>query len=340
MQTKNVSVPFDDAPEIEQLKAAINGWHRPELPNGLEKLAPAISAGGENTVWESLAERKSSRPQRQLEVQAISWLYDFIRATVKRGRVFDLREVLRQGSADCLGYAKLFTVLGRLIGLDTGVIEVIIDNRGRYVPHAAILVRLKDHRLRFVDLWYGSKNIKHKRVGLQVKRGGVWKIEDVGLKEVGGVEEVCYLPDPCVDAITLYIRGNRHLNRQEYDSAIKCYSEAINLYPGNARFFYNRAVAYENSGESQKAEADYVQALRDESAIIRVLAREDAEVISLLDLDARGITDLTQEMYLLHKGFATGKEVRLENIARIFNLSRAKTRAILIAVETRLTSIK
>jgi len=321
-------MPFSDKPEIEQVEAVLSGWHKPELPNGLKSLALPFGKGAENAV----------RYNRQLEVKVISWLYDCIRANVKRGRVFDLREVLRQGSADCLGYAKLFTLLGRLLGLDVGVIEVIIDNKGRYVPHTAVLVRLKNHRLHFVDLWYGSKNIKHQMVGLPVRRGGVWRIEDLKLGELGRLEEVCYLPDPCVDAITLYIRGNQHLNRLELGDAIRCYSQAILLYPGNARFFYNRAVAYENLGEPEKAEADYAQALRDDSAILRVLAREHDEVISLIDLDARGIDNLSQEVYLLRQGFATGKEVPLDTIARRFSLSEPEVGDILSSVEARLAT--
>ncbi|MFC2017502.1 tetratricopeptide repeat protein [Chloroflexota bacterium] len=148
--------------------------------------------------------------------------------------------------------------------------------------------------------------------------------------------EVCYLPDRCVDAITLYIRGNRHLERQEFDSAIKCYSQAIELYPGNARFFYNRAIAYENLGEHQKANADYTQALCDDAAITRILAREHDEVISLFDLDARGIGNLAQEMYLLHRGFATGKKVPLPRVATRFGLSETETKATLSFVEAKL----
>ena len=157
-----ITLPFDDAPEIERLKAIINGWHRPELPKELGNLPPTSGVRNRNAGWEKLVGMQSSCYKVRHEVQAITWLYNLIRANVKRGRVFDLSEVLRQGSADCLGYAKLFTLLGRLIGLDVGVIEVVIDNKGRYVPHTAVLARLKDHRLRFVDLWYGSKNIKHK----------------------------------------------------------------------------------------------------------------------------------------------------------------------------------
>jgi len=332
---------FDDAPEMGQVEAVINSWQRPELPDRLKQLARTLGKGSvvelARLVRRSLSGIQSSRYRRQLEVEVISWLYDFIRANVKRGRVFDLGEVLRQGSADCMGYSKLFTLLGRLFGLDVGVIEVVIDNGGRYVPHTAVLVRLDNRQWRFVDLWYGSKNIRHKRVGLQVKRGGAWGIEDMELRELGRLEEVCYLPDLCVDAITLYIRGNQHLDRQEFDTAIKCYSDALRLYPGNVRFLYNRAIAYENLGEHERAGADYAQALRDDAAVIRVLATEHDEVTSLLDLDARRISNRAQAIYLLYKGFATGKETPLEGIARKFCLSEAEARDILSSVEAKLT---
>ncbi len=338
MLSKDITTRFDDAPEMEQLEAVISRWHTPQLPNRLEGVASSFAAGGEGIIRPRLSRIKNRRYKSQLEVKIVSWLYDFIRANIKRGRLFDLPEVLRRGGADCLGYAKLFTLLGRCLGIDVGVIEVVVDNKGRYVPHTAVLVRLENNRWRFVDLWYGSKNIKHKRVGLQVKRGGTWKIEDLELPELDSLKEVRYLPDPCVNAITLYIRGNRHLNRRKFDSAIKCYSEAIELYPGNARFFYNRAIAYENLGEQEKASADYAQALSSEAAIIRILAREHDEVASLINLDACGIDNLAQEIYLLHQGFATGKEVLLARVAKRFGLSETETAAILSSTKAKIAS--
>jgi tetratricopeptide (TPR) repeat protein len=330
-----MAMPFEDTPDMKQVATIINSWQRPELPIRWRYLTPTRNVVElAQMVSQGLAKIKSGGDKSRLEVSLSGWLYDFIRANVKRGRVFDSGQVLRQGSADCLGYAKLFTLLGRLFGLDVGVIEVVVDNAGRYVPHTAVLVRLENHRWRMIDLWYGSKNIRHLRVGLQAKQGGTWRIRDLDVKEVSAQEEICYLPDPCVDAITLYIRGNRHLERQDYAAAINCYSQAIQLYPGNARLFYNRAIAYENLGEYEKAKADYARAVADDAAIIRILATEHDEVISLVDLDAKGIGRLAQEVYLLYHGFATGRKVPLPRVARRFGLSEAETRAIISSVET------
>jgi len=342
MHTENIIVPFGDTPEMEQITAAINGWQRAKLPDWWQRPTPL--SGRESVdelaylVRRSLAEIKNISQKSQLEAEVISWLYDFIRANVKRGRLFDSGDVLLQSSADCLGYAKLFTLLGRLLGLDAGIIEIVIDNAGRYVPHTACLVKLSDGHLRFVDLWYGSKNINHQRVGLQVKQGGTWRINDLELKELSSQEEVSYLPDSCVNAITRYILGNRHLDRQEFDSAIKCYSEAIRLYPGNARFLYNRAIVNENLGEQERADADYAQAVCDDTAVIRLLATEHDEIIGLLDLDAKGIDNQAQGIYLLYKGLATGKGVPLTEVAGRFSLSEAETKAILSSVEARLVT--
>ncbi len=336
MQAEDTTMPFEDMPDMKRVEAIINSWQGPELPIRWRYLDEGSVVKLAHMVSEGLDEIRSGGYKSRLEVGLIGWLYDFIRANVKRGRVFDLGQVLLQGSADCVGYAKLFTLLGRLFGLDVGVIEVVMDNAGRYVPHTAVLVRLENRRWRFIDLWYGSKNIRHQRVGLQTKQGGAWQVKDLDLGELGSREEVCYLPDPCVDAITLYIRGNRHLEGQEYDAAIDCYSRAIRLYPSNARFYYNRAIAYENLGEHERAKADYAHALSDDAAIIRILATEHDEVISLLGLDAKGIDSLAQEMYLFYHGFATGRKVPLPRVARRFGLSEAETKAILSSVEAEL----
>ena len=284
-------------------------------------------------VMGQMARTRDIEKNASLELATIDWLYDFVRANVIRGRVFDLGEVLSQGSADCIGYAKLFTLLARRFGLDTGIIEVLADNAGRHLPHTINLVRLSNKERRFVDLWYGSKNINHQRVAIQVREEGIWREKDVDRDELSILEDIKALPDECADAITLYIQGNRRLNEGEYDSAIRCYSEAIRLYPTNARFYFNRAVAYDNKGELENAEVDYAQALKDSDSLIRVLAKEHEEVIQLIELDAKQISPRDQQIYLFHKGFLTGEEVPLDQVAREFYMSEDEVSAALSCCE-------
>ena len=312
METKTLYPPLEDAPEPAGLKAIIQEWQRPDLPDVLKNrfhLSGKERFAEVSRLFQSnLDEIKSNRSRSRIVLALVDWLCDFVRMNVKRGRVFDLRQVLKEGRTDCVGYNKLLTLLGRLCGLDMGVVEVLIDNAGRYVPHTATLLKLPDGRLRFIDLWYGSQNIKHRRLGLQVKHGNLWRIEDVDFKDSSGPEEVSYLPDACVDAITLYIRANRHLNQRGFADAVKLYSRALKLYPGNPRFYYNRAIAYENLGEPEKASADYARSLRDEASLIRILATEHEETTALIALDSKSIDGLAQEIYLLARGFVTGRK--------------------------------
>jgi len=257
-----------------------------------------------------------------MELSLIDWLFETIRLNIKRGRLFEMDRVLCERQADCLGYAGLFQQLGKRLGLDTGIVEVLIDNAGRLVPHMVNIARLSDDSTRFIDLWYGSKNIRHRRLGLMVKGEGRWQIIDADWRELRHFRNFKGLPPRCVDAITSYMIGNRHLERgirfsdaTELDDAIWCYTAAIARYPQNARLYFNRAVAYENLGNGEAAEADYAVALRDEAGRIRVQARQHDEVVQLIALDQIGVRSRDQEMYLLHKGFVTGRELSTERVA-------------------------
>jgi tetratricopeptide (TPR) repeat protein len=334
--------PFADSPAPAEMERVLEKWLRRPLPPILDRRL--CLQGRESTIdifgiiREILSSVKSVRSANRLAVPVIDWLFGLIRCNVKRGRVFDLRQVLEQGKADCTGYAKLFTQAGRMCGLDAGVVDVVIDNSGRLVPHTASLVLLPGGQYRFVDLWYGSANIRHRRAGLSVKRHGKWEIADFDLKSLASVDEISYLPDSCIDGITGYIIGNRHLSIGEYEQAVACYSGALELYPGNPRFYYNRAIAYENLGKGREAEADYVRALRDDAAVTRVLAIEHEEVTSLIDLDEKGIANAAQAIYLLRNGFTTGRRVPLRTIARRYGLSEEETGNILSSVERRLAT--
>jgi len=239
-----------------------------------------------------------------------------------------LGEVLTTRRADCLGYARLFSVLGRGFGLELGIVEVLIDNAGRYVPHHVNLLNLADGNHRFIDAWYGSSNINHRRIGALVNG----KPRDIEREELREVSDLRGLPETCVEAITLYIKGNRCLERNELDKAIKYYSTAIELYPNNSRAYYNRAIACERKGEVEGAKLDYARALKDESSLIRVLATTD-ELEELIRLDEEGISEQEQAIYLWHKGYKTGTSVGYEQIGRRYRISPEDVKKIITKVE-------
>jgi len=270
-----------------------------------------------------------------IEQEAADWLYDLVRRNIKRGRVFQLSEVLRGGYADCVGYARLFHILGLRFGLDTGIVEVVIDNGGRYLPHCVNLFTPSVGRTRFIDLWYGSKDISHRRIGAQIKERGRWRIRDLDRDELDGIEGIRGLPEASVDAIVYYILGNRHLEEGVggVDRAIECYNEAIRLSPLNARAHFNRAIAYEIMGDEVRAEMDYARALGDEAGLIRVLAREYDEIVQLIELDAMEIPPQMQEIYLLRKGFITGTEEAPVDIARECRIPQSEVERILSETE-------
>jgi tetratricopeptide (TPR) repeat protein len=140
--------------------------------------------------------------------------------------------------------------------------------------------------------------------------------------------------------------GNRHLQRgirladtSELHEAIRCYTGAIAQYPQNARLYFNRAVAYENLGNRRAAEADYAIALRDEASLIRVQARRHDEVVRLIALDQIGLSVRDEQMYLLRKGFVTGREVSPERIAARYHTCADDVNRVTSRIETQLLAI-
>lgn len=333
MKLNSSRVKLSDSANPAELTAIIARWELAAIDGQLGEI---IQSADGTQFWElsALFEQKlksldNIRAKSRLEKLILDWLYDFVRLNVIRGRIFDLREVLRTGSADCLGYAKILTVLGRLCGLDLGIVEVLIDNRGRVLPHTATLVRLADGKRQFVDFWYGSRDIHHRRFGLRVKKDGRWLIEDVDSRDVKNVEDITYLPDQTVNAITFYIEGNGLLKKGDYAAAVKEYTRAIRLYPQNVRAFYNRAIAYEKLGWMSRAEEDYQQALGDDQSLKRAAAVQPEEIEALILLDEKYVPELDQKIYLLGAGFVTGKKVPARRIAAKLGLDEEEVETVM-----------
>ena len=316
---------------MRYLNSALADWHIPELPTELRgtTIKKLDLEAVRLRASQRLAEDDDAAHRSRIQIAISDWLYYLVRCNVKRGRIFELDEVLATRRADCLGYAKLFSALAPRFGLELGIVEVLADNAGRYVPHYVNLLDLSHGNYRFIDAWYGSSNISHRRIGALVNG----RPKDINREELGEIRELKGLPDHCLGAITLYLKGNRCLERDELDEAIKYYSQAIELYPNNSRAFYNRALARERKGETAEARLDYAQAFKDESSLIRVLATID-ELEGLIKLDEKGISQLEQDIYLWHKGFKTGEPVGYEGIARKYKISPEDVKGTISRVES------
>ena len=314
---------------MANLESTLAGWYVPALP--VEPGRSDIQEPDLEAVRVLISQRLAGdvEDRSRIQIAVAEWLYSLVRSNVKRGRVFELDEVLSTRRADCLGYARLFAALSSGFGLESGIVEVLIDSMGRYVPHHVNLLNLYNGKYRFIDAWYGSTDISHRRIGALVDG----KPRDVNREEISGIHDLRGLPESCIEAIALYIRGNRCLERDELDKAIEYYSAAIELYPGNSRAFYNRALAYERKGEGAQAKLDYARAFQDEASLIRVLATI-RELEGLIQLDEKGIGVKEQDIYLWHKGFKTGMTVECEEIARKYGISAGDVNKVISRVES------
>jgi len=320
---------------MTQLDKALASWHTPQLP---AELRGATSQKPDLETISALINRRltevgGAENRSQIQIAISDWLYSLVRSNVKRGRAFELNDVLSTQRADCLGYVKLFSALGHRFGLELGIVEVLIDNAGHYVPHHVNLLPLSNETYRFIDAWYGSRNISHRRIGALVNG----RLRDIDQEGLGGIQDLKGLPDRCLEAITLYIKGNQYLARNKLDEAINYYSEAIELYPNNSRAFYNRALAYERKGEAEKAKLDYAQALRDESSLTRIRAKVD-ELERLIRLDEEDISEEEQDIYLWHKGFKTGEPAGYEEIGRSYQIPPEEVKKIISRVESHVST--
>lgn len=259
-----------------------------------------------------------------------------IRLRVKRGPVFRPAQALHEGKADCLAYAQLLQTAARDVGLDVGIIEVVVDSAGRYVHHPANLFKPSAGRPWVVDLWYGSTDIRHRRLAALVREGSRWRVRDFDHDAMPEARRVRGLPRRCVRGLTWYTHGNVELGRGRPHEAIACYDRAARLYPENPRISFNRALAHEAAGDDQRARADRDRAFASEETLPRLLASAHDEVTALIRLDEAEVLEEDQRLYLLSQGFITGQPVPLPEIAERCGAQVEEVAARLDAIGKRL----
>jgi len=325
-------------------KAGIQAWTETEIRDSLAgwNLIPGCPACAGMTAVERLDEvakrskaalSRSADPIKRasLETKMIDWLYALVRRNIKRGRFWELSDVLTQRGADCLGYARLLSFLANDFGLASGVIEVVQDNRGAYVPHYVCMANLADGQKRYIDPWYGSANVRHRLLMARVYQNKKFLLKELTIAEIESASEVRGLRPEELAGISFYILGNSYLAQGKEKEAIECYDASLHLYPANPRTLFNRAVALERIHEEEQAQVAYQRAFATSSSPARILARVE-EIEPLIELDEKGIQEPEQQVYLLRKGFITGQEEEWEEIAR-------RCKATAVEMQTKFNSI-
>ena len=290
-------------------KAGIQAWTEAEVRESLED-------------WGIISQFPAFRDEEKL----VDWLYSLVRRNIKRGRLWEIADVITRHQADCLGYARLLSFLATYFGLKAGVVEVVQDNCGRYVPHYVCLVNLSNGQKRFVDPWYGSTNVRHRLLTARVKEGERLIIKQLPQEAVESRAEVEGLSPEQVAGVSFYILGNSYLARGMMVEALDCYNTSLWLYPQNPRTLFNRAIALEKIDKAEQAKMDYQRAFSIDLSIGRILATID-EIEPLIELDERGIDERDQQIYLLRKGFITGREEEWAGIAYRLGTTQAEIEA-------------
>jgi len=314
-------------------KAGLVGWTDAQIRENLREwqMLPATTGLPEVQGIEVLAQQaraslsKIEKPESRaaFEDQLLDWLYALVRHNIKRGRVWELSDVLTQRWADCLGYSRLLTFLTREFELDSGVVEVVQDIRRRYVPHYICLVNLADGPKRLLDPWYGSAVMRHRILAARLL--GQPLPHQLTMKALQSAQRIEGLAPEQVAGLSFYILGNSYLARGEAAQAVECYDISLWLYADNPRTLFNRAIVLETLGKAEQAQEDYRHAFSIPSSLIRLMATVE-HIEPLIELDEKGVDELSQQVFLLRQGFVTGRQERWVEIARRCGLSPSEVR--------------
>jgi tetratricopeptide (TPR) repeat protein len=222
-------------------------------------------------------------------------------AAVVRGKddVRELDQVIRSKRACCVGYALLFHVLGRAVGLDVQGLEVPAIARGRTVDargHLADVVHLADGRAAIADATGSlghnclvSKSFRFAEA--YCRRGTYWELKDAG-NPLGLHRLVQPLDTDGLVAEILLCRAIVLRDKGETERAQSLVSEALRRNPNTGWGYEIQGWIHEESGEHDSAIADFSTAIQHDSAYesaylnrSRSFAAKGQVDLALADLD-------------------------------------------------------
>jgi len=202
---------------------------------------------------------------------------------------FELEDIMRTKSADCVGYMQLLYILGNVVGFSMRGIEVARMAYGRLpmgIGHTAVVgVELSNGKMVMIDLTFEPMLFSQPfDLEKEFRRSGeYWEIVDER-NPVGLHRRIRILDRKGIIAQILCNRGavlvesgreisfSKNIDEDLILQGIAQYEKAIQLSPDRVGY-YNRGLANEILGKYREAIADYSKAIEYDPLFVEVYAR-------------------------------------------------------------------
>lgn len=181
---------------------------------------------------------------------------------------FELADVVRNKTADCLGFAQVLYVVGNSLGLSVKAIDVTqLTAAVGVLPagssHVACLIELADGRMMMVDVATAGPALVSEPFRWQAafdQHGDYWELRRDNV--VSGLHRrIRVLEQNGLIACVYDNRGDEHNKRGQHALAIADFTTAIELDPKCVGAYNNRGIAWHRLGKVGDAIGDYTVAI-------------------------------------------------------------------------------
>ncbi|ODS39092.1 MAG: hypothetical protein A7315_11530 [Candidatus Altiarchaeales archaeon WOR_SM1_79] len=221
------------------------------------------------------AEDINSNPDVQREVAKM--VFDEVSRDIEyKEDVFNLSDILKTKSVDCLGYSEVYWIICKKLGLDVGIVRVFKDKNGTYLrdnkAHFCNILKLQDGNEILVDLTYKEFDINHRIVKNKVvNKSSIYSMvlvsKGVLLEEdLKKYEEAEEMYRKAINISPNYVKAYNHLGTlldrlKRYEEEEEVYRKAIEIDPNYAITYNNLGLLLKDLNRSEEAEKTYWKAI-------------------------------------------------------------------------------
>jgi len=237
-------------------------WNFSQLP---EKIKPFVTGSQiasrsvdikqiQRDICNYLREMPSSEAKSELEKQVSQWLATLIAENIKPQQdIQHLRGIFETQSANCLGFSKLFTLIARQFGIDSGVALIEYESPdGKSFLHAINLVRLSNGDTILQHIAPKPRNAAMKRILLTVNENETWVEKTLTAQDLIKTKpsDLRGLNENSVLALTGFVAAKKSIEMDGIPGAMRNIGIAMQIDPENPYVLINLLkLAYFHTNE-------------------------------------------------------------------------------------------